>query len=72
MSALEPEVVDAIWQATEPLLPPPAAAHPLGCHNPRITDRVCFEGILIRLVTECSWVDTERLMGGVVSDCRRP
>ena len=34
----------------------------------RIPDRVCFEGILIRLVTGCAWVDVERLMGGCVSD----
>jgi hypothetical protein len=29
---------------------------------------VCFEGILIRLVTGCAWVDVESLLGGVVSD----
>jgi transposase len=68
MRALDPEVVDAIWEAARPLLPPPDSTHPLGCHNPRVADRVCFEGIVIRLVTGCSWVDAERLLGGVVSD----
>jgi len=68
MRALEPEVVDAIWEAARPLLPVPVDAHPLGCHNPRVDDRLCFEGILIRLVTGCSWEDTERLLGGKVSD----
>jgi transposase len=29
---------------------------------------VCFEGVLIRLVTGCAWVDVERLLGGAVSD----
>jgi hypothetical protein len=29
---------------------------------------VCFEGILVRLVTGCSWVDVEYLLGGRVSD----
>lgn len=69
MRALDPEVVDAVWAATQPLLPtPPVDEHPLGCHRARIADRVCFEGILIRLVTGIAWVDVERLMGGRVSD----
>ena len=29
---------------------------------------VCFEGIVVRLVTGCSWVTAERLLGGAVSD----
>jgi transposase len=68
MRALEPEVVDAIWSAVEPLLPAPEQSHPLGCHRPRISDRICFEAMLIRLVTGCSWVDAEQLVEGVVSD----
>lgn len=42
--------------------------HPLGCHRPTVPDRLCFEGILIRLVTGCSGVDVEPLLGGAVSD----
>lgn len=69
MRALEPEVVDAVWAAVEARLPaPPADAHPLGCHRPRVPDRVCFQGILVRLVTGCAWVDVERLLDGAVSD----
>lgn len=68
MRALDPEVVDAVWAAVEPLLPDRSDSHPLGCHRPRVPDRACFEGILIRLVTGCSWEDAERLNGGVVSD----
>jgi len=68
MRAFDPEVGDAVWEAIRDRLPVPADAHPLGCHNPRIADRVCFEGILIRLVTGCSWVDAEYLLGGAVSD----
>ncbi len=68
MRALDPEVVDAVWAAVEGLLPPPDRAHPLGCHRPRIDDRVCFEAMLVRLVTGCSWVDAERLCGNQVSD----
>lgn len=68
MRALDPEVVDALWAAVEPLLPSTRDDHPLGCHNPRISDRLCFEGILIRLATGCSWEDAERLAPGRVSD----
>ena len=68
MRALEPEVLDAVFSAIEPLLPARIDDHPLGCHRPRASDRLCFEGILIRLVTGCSWADAERLLGGRVSD----
>jgi len=69
MRALEPEVVDAVWAAIEPLLPPPPAdGHPLGCHRPRVADRLCFWGILIRLVTGCSWVSVEAILDRQVSD----
>ena len=68
MRALDPEVFDAVWAAVEPLLPAAPRTHPLGCHRPRVSDRVCFQAMLIRLVTGCSWVDAERLVGGAVSD----
>ncbi len=41
MRAREADVVDAVWAATEPLLPPPPE-HPLGCHRPRVPDRLCL------------------------------
>ena len=68
MRALEREVVDVLWETIEPLLPVPAATHPLGCHRRRAPDRVCFWGILIRLVTGSSWVDIEAILEHQVSD----
>jgi transposase len=68
MRALDPEVVGVIWAAVKTLIPAPPDDHPLGCHRPRISDRVCFEGILIRLTTGCAWVDVEALMDNEVSD----
>jgi transposase len=68
MRALEREVVDAIWAAIEPLLPPPPRTHPLGCHRPRVPDQLCFRGILLRLVTGASWVDIEAILDHQVSD----
>ncbi len=68
MRAFDPEVVDAIWAGIEPLLPRRVDTHPLGCHRPRAADRDCFQVILVRLFTGCSWEDGERLTGKVVSD----
>jgi transposase len=68
MRALEAEVVDALWAAVEPVLPEHRETHPLGCHRRRASNRTCFEAMLIRLVTGCSWVDAEQLVGKAVSD----
>ena len=62
MLAMEPRAVEAVWSAIEGHLPVrPPDTHPLGCHRPRIPDRDCFEGILTRLVTGCSWDVAARL-----------
>ena len=66
--AMDPEVINVIWATIEPILPPPDDSHPLGCHNPRVPDRVCFWGILIRLVTGSSWTDIEAILDYAVSD----
>jgi transposase len=72
MLALSPRVVEAVWAATEPLLPRrPFDDHPLGCHRPRIPDRQCFVGILYRLVTGCSWDVAGRLGVGGETTLRR-
>jgi transposase len=68
MRALEPDVVDAVFAAVEPLLPRTRDDHPLGCHRPRVSDRLCFWGLLVRLTTGSSWVDIEALLGHQVSD----
>jgi transposase len=60
-------VANAVFAAIEPLLPAPRP-HPLGCHRPRVADRVCFRGILIRLVTGASWIDIEAILDHQVSD----
>lgn len=68
MRALEPEVFDVVWTATEPLIPAPPRTHPLGCHRPRVSDRLCLWGMVIRLVTGCSWLTVEALLNNRVSD----
>jgi transposase len=68
MRALDPEVLNTVWAAIEPLIPVPVDEHPLGCHRPRAANRDCFEVMLVRLATGCSWEDAERLCGHKVSD----
>jgi transposase len=68
MRALETDVVNAVWAAIEPLLPTIVDEHPLGCHRPRVPDRLCFWGFLIRLTTGSSWVDVEAILDYRVSD----
>ena len=68
MRAFDPDVADAVWHAIEALIPVRVDDHPLGCHRRRIPDRLCFRGILVRLVTGCSWVDAEWLLDHQVSD----
>ena len=71
MLALHPRVVDIIWQAIEPRLPEVIDEHPLGCHRPRRDNRDCFEAILFRLVTGCSWDVAGRLGKGSETTLRR-
>ncbi len=71
MLALHPRVVDIIWQAIEPRLPEVIDEHPLGCHRPRRDERECFEAILFRLVTGCSWDVAGRLGKGSETTLRR-
>src|SRR5664279_5651063 len=59
---MDPRVAEAVWKAIEGHLPPrPPDMHPLGCHRRRVPDRDCFDGILVRLVTSCSWDVAARL-----------
>ncbi len=67
MRALDREVHDAVFEAVRGLLPAPPS-HPLGCHRPRISDRVCFQGLLIRIVTGAAWETIEFMMNFEVSD----
>jgi len=72
MLALNPVVVDAVWQSFAAYLPKRGHTnHPLGCHRPRISDRDCFEAILFRLVTGCSWDVAGRLGKGSETTLRR-
>lgn len=46
---------DPIWDQFSTLVPAPAAAHPLGCHRPRISDRIVFDKLVQVLVFGCAY-----------------
>lgn len=45
---------DKLWAQMAPLLPP-RKPHPLGCHNPRVSDRPTMDAVLFVLRTGCQW-----------------
>jgi transposase len=53
--ALEPYLIEPIWEQFEALLPEREIDHPLGCHRPRIPDRVVFEKLVAVLVFGCAY-----------------
>ena len=55
MPALPPYLIEPIWQQFAALLPEREVDHPLGCHRPRIPDRVVFEKLVQVLVFGCAY-----------------
>ena len=55
MPALEPYLIEPIWQQFEALLPEHITHHPLGCHRSRIPERVVFEKLVQVLVFGCAY-----------------
>jgi transposase len=59
--ALEPYLIEPIWEQFRALLPERNVHHPLGCHRPRVPDRVVFEKLVAVLVFGCAyWRIAER------------
>ena len=50
MPVLPTFITDPLWEQFQTLLPERNINHPLGCHRPRIPDRVVFDKLLARLV----------------------
>jgi transposase len=53
--ALPPYIIEPIWEQFEALLPERETNHPLGCHRPRIPDRVVFGKLVEVLVFGCAY-----------------
>ena len=55
MPALPSFIIDPLWDQFAALLPERAVVHPLGCHRPRIADRVVFDKLVQVLVHGASY-----------------
>jgi len=53
--ALQPYLIEPIWQQFKALLPERETNHPLGCHRSRIPDRTVFEKLVQVLVFGCAY-----------------
>lgn len=55
MPALQPYLIEPIWEQFRALLPERETNHPLGCHRPRISDMTVFEKLVQVLVFGCAY-----------------
>lgn len=55
MPALQPYIIEPLWEQFRSLLPERNVDHPLGCHRPRVPDRVVFEKLVAVLVFGCAY-----------------
>ena len=55
MPALPSSVLEPLWVQVAALLPARQVHHPLGCHRPRIPDRIVFDKLIQILVFGCGY-----------------
>jgi hypothetical protein len=55
MPALPSCIIEPIFEQFADLLPEHEDDHPLGCHNPRIPDRVVFDKLIQVLIFGCAY-----------------
>jgi transposase len=53
--ALPSSILEPLWVQVAALLPTRQDTHPLGCHRPRIPDRVVFDKLIQILVFGCGY-----------------
>src|ERR687889_2082671 len=53
--ALQPCIIEPIWELFSSMLPEREVDHPLGCHRPRIPDRIVFDKLVEVLVFGCAY-----------------
>jgi transposase len=63
--AIQPYIIDPIFEQFRALLPEREIDHPLGCHRRRIPDHVVFEKLVQILVFGCAY---ERIADGSCSE----
>ena len=55
MPALPSSILEPLWVQISALLPTRPDTHPLGCHRPRIPDRIVFDKLIQVLVFGCGY-----------------
>ena len=55
MPAIQSCFIEPVWDQFEALLPGRAEVHSLGCHRPRVADRLIFEKLLQVAVFGCAY-----------------
>lgn len=55
MPAVPSSIIEPIWEQFSDLLPQRRVEHPLGCHRPRVPDRVVFDKLVQILVLGCAY-----------------
>lgn len=56
MPAVPSSIIDPLWHQFEALIPPVVDEHPLGCHRPRVSDRIIFDKLVQVLVYGAAYV----------------
>ena len=55
MPVIQPYIIEPIFEQFSALLPQREVDHPLGCHRPRVPDRLLFEKLVQVLVFGCAY-----------------
>ena len=55
MPAVASFLIEPIWDQFQELIPEHRDVHPLGCHRPRIPDRIIFNKLVQVLVLGCAY-----------------
>lgn len=50
MPAVPSSIIEPLWDQFQVLIPPVVDEHPLGCHRPRVSDRIVFDKLIQVLV----------------------
>jgi len=53
--AIPSSIIEPVWDQFVAILPPHPDTHPLGCHRPRVADRVVFDKLVQVLVFGCAY-----------------
>lgn len=71
MPAVPSSIIDPIWHQFEALIPPVTDEHPLGCHRPRVPDRIVFDKLVQVLVLGAAYVKIADSTGSATTIRRR-